>query len=116
MVLGRPTRPSRTNTPKDILFILGDWNAKVGSQEIPGVTEKFALEVRTEAGQRLTVFPKGKDHIKDPLPTIQEKTLVLDTQDVCGHHQMVNTEIRLIIFFAPKDEDALYNQQKKTGS
>ena len=35
MVLWRPTRPSRTNTPKDVLLIIGDWNVKVGSQEIP---------------------------------------------------------------------------------
>ena len=44
-------------TPKtDVLFIIGDWNAKVGSQEIPGVTGKFGLEVQNEAGQRLTEF------------------------------------------------------------
>ena len=44
-------------TPKkDILFIIGDWNAKVGSQEIPGVTGKFSFEVLNEAGQRLTQF------------------------------------------------------------
>ena len=42
--------------PKDILFILGDWNIKVGSQEIPGVTSKFGLGVRNEAGQRLIEF------------------------------------------------------------
>ena len=41
-------------TPKkDVLFIIGDWNAKVGSQETPGVTGKFGLEVWNEAGQRL---------------------------------------------------------------
>ena len=41
-------------TPKtDVLFIIGDWNAKVGSQEIPGVTGKFGLGVQNEAGQRL---------------------------------------------------------------
>ena len=46
-------------TPKkDVLFILGDWNAKVGSQEIPGVTGKFGLEGQNEAGQRLTEFCK----------------------------------------------------------
>ena len=38
---------------KDVLFIIGDWNAKVGSQETPGVTGKFALGVQNEAGQRL---------------------------------------------------------------
>ena len=44
-------------TPKkDVLFITGDWNAKVGSQEIPGVTGKFGLGVQNEAGQRLTEF------------------------------------------------------------
>ena len=41
---------------KDVLFILGDWNAKVGSQETPGVTGKFGLGVRNEAGQRLIEF------------------------------------------------------------
>ena len=42
-------------TPKKgVLFIIGDWNAKVGSQEIPGVTGKFGLGVQNEAGQRLT--------------------------------------------------------------
>ena len=44
-------------TPKkDVLFIIGDWNAKVGSQEIPGVTGKFGLGVQDKAGQRLTEF------------------------------------------------------------
>ena len=42
--------------PKHILFITGDWNAKVGSQEIPGVTGKFDLEAQSEAEQRLTEF------------------------------------------------------------
>ena len=41
---------------KDVLFIIGDWNAKVGSQEIPGVTGKFGLGIQNEAGQRLTEF------------------------------------------------------------
>ena len=41
---------------KDILFIIGDWNAKVGSQETPGVTGKFGLRIRNEAGQRLMEF------------------------------------------------------------
>ena len=46
-------------TPKkDVLFIIGDWNAKVGSQEIPGVTGSFGLGVQNEAGQRLNSFAK----------------------------------------------------------
>ena len=48
-------------TPKkDVLFIIGDWNAKVGSQEIPRVTDKFGLGVRNEAGQRLIEFCQEK--------------------------------------------------------
>ena len=44
-------------TPKkDVLFTIGDWNAKVGSQEIPAATDKFCLGEQNEAGQRLTEF------------------------------------------------------------
>ena len=77
MVIQRPTRPSKTNTKTDILFIIGDWNAKLGSQEIPGVTGKLGLEVQKEAVQRLTILirePTG--HSKHLLPTIQETTLL----------------------------------------
>ena len=57
MVLWKPTRPSRTNTKKKKdVFIIGDWNAKVWSQEPPGVTGKFGLGVQNEAGQRLIEF------------------------------------------------------------
>ena len=64
---------------KDVLFIIGDWNAKVGSQEIPGVTGKFGLGIRNEAGQRLIEFCReGTSHSKHPLPTTQEKTLHMD--------------------------------------
>ena len=65
---------------KDVLFIIGDWNAKVGSQETPGVTGKFGLGMQNEAGQRLTDFLPRKctGHSKHPLPTTQEKTLHLD--------------------------------------
>ena len=56
VVLWRHTRPSRTNTKKDVLFIIRDWNAKAGSQETPGVTGKFGLGVQNEAGQRLIEF------------------------------------------------------------
>ena len=45
---------------KDVHFILGDWNAKVGSQEIPGITGKFVLGVQNQAGQRLTEFCQEK--------------------------------------------------------
>ena len=102
-------------TPKkDVLFIIGDWNAKVGSKQIPGVTGKFDLEVQNEAGQRLTKF-------------FQENTLVIATSSsnntredsIHGHHQMVNNEITLIIFFAAKMETfytvSKKKKKKKTG-
>ena len=68
-------------TPRtDVLFIIGDWNAKVGSQETPGVTGKFGLGIRNEAGQKTNrVLPrKCTGHSKHPLPTTQEKTLHMD--------------------------------------
>ena len=60
---------------KDVLFITGDWNVKVGSQETPGVTGKFGLRIRNEAGQTNRVLPrKCTGHSKHPLLTTQEKT------------------------------------------
>ena len=64
-------------TPKkDVLFIIGDWNAKVESQETPGVTGKFGLGMRNEAGQRLIEF--FQENALVILTTIQEKTLHMD--------------------------------------
>ena len=57
-------QPLGRGPKKDVLFIIGDWNAKVGSQETPGVTGKFGLGIRNEARQRLIEF-------------CQEKTLVI---------------------------------------
>ena len=92
--------------PKDVLFIIGDWNAKVESQEIPGVTGRFGLGIQNEARQRLTVLPREHTgHSKNPFPTRQDSAY--------EHHQMGKTEIRLIIFFAAKDGEALYSQQKQ---
>ena len=67
-------------TPKkDVLFIIGDWNAKVGSQETPGVTGKLGLGVQNEACQRLIEFcQECTGHTKHSLPTTQEKTLHMD--------------------------------------
>ena len=77
----KPTRPSRINTKKkDVLYIIGDWNAKVGSQEIPGLTVKFGLGIHKEAEQRLTVLLKElSNHRKLPLLTTQEMTLYMDS-------------------------------------
>ena len=93
---------------KDVLFIIGDWNAKVGSQETPGVTGKFGLGVQNEAGQRLIEF-------------FQENTLVIANTLFQQHKKRLYTwtspdgqhQIRLIIFFASKDGEALYSQQKQ---
>ena len=70
-------------TPKkDVLFIIGEWNAKVGSQEIPGVTGKSGLGIQNEVGQRLTEFMPREHtgHSKHSLPTTQEMTLHVDGQ------------------------------------
>ena len=65
-------------TPKkDVLFIIEDWNAKAGSQETPGVTDKFDLGMWNEAGQRLIEFCQEKPWSYS-LPTTQEKTLHMD--------------------------------------
>ena len=70
---------SELTPKKDVLFIIGDWKAKVGSQETPGVTGKIGLGVPNEAGQRLIVLPREcTGHSKHPLSTIQEKTLHID--------------------------------------
>ena len=63
---------------KGVLFIIGDWNAKVGSQETPGVTGKFGRGMRNEAGQRLIEFCQENALVKHLLPTTQEKTLHMD--------------------------------------
>ena len=68
-------------TPKkDVLFILGDWNAKVGSQETPGVTGKFGLGVQNEAGQRITEL-------------CQENTLVTANTLFQQHKRRLNRDI-----------------------
>ena len=86
-------------------FSTGDWNAKVGSQEIPEVTGKFGHGVQNEARKMLVEF-------------CQENALVITNtlfqqykkDSTHGHHQMVNNKIRLIIFFAAKDGEALYSR------
>ena len=65
---------------KHILFIIRDWNAKVGSQETPGVIGKFGIRVENEAGAKANrVWPREcTGYSKHPLPTTQEKTLHMD--------------------------------------
>ena len=93
---------------KDALFIIQDQNAKVGSQETSGVTGKFGLAVRNEAGQSQQSSAK-RMHWSQETPSSNNTR----EDSTHGHHQMVNTEIRLIIFSAAKDGEALYSQQKQ---
>ena len=83
--------------------------AKVGSQETPGVTGKFGLAVQNEAGKRLIEFCQENALVivKTPSSNNTREDFTL------GHHQMANTKIRLIIFFAAKDGEPLYSQQKQ---
>ena len=89
--------------------MIWDWNAKVGSQEIPGVTGKFGLGVQNEAGQRLIKF-------------CQENALVIAKTFFQQHKRKLYTwtspdglftKIQLIMFFAVKDEEALWSQEKQ---
>ena len=97
--------------PKDVLFIIGDWNAKVGSQEIPGVTDKFGLGVQNEARQRQIEFG-------------QKNTLVIENTLFQQHKRRLYTwtspdgqnKNQIDYILAVKDEEALYSQQNKTGS
>ena len=84
-----------------------EWNAKEGSQEILGVTGKFGLGVQNKSGVSLIEFCQKNTQVIEN--TIFQQ---LKKDSTHGHHQMVNTEIRLIIFSAAKDEEALYSQQK----
>ena len=68
-------------TPKkDVLFIIGDWNAKVGSQETPRITGKFGLGIRNETGQRIIEFYQENVLViaNTLFPTTQEKTVHMD--------------------------------------
>ena len=96
--------------PKDVLFIIGDWNSKVGSQETPGVTGKFGFGIQNEAGQGLIEF-------------CQENALVIANTLFQQHKRRLYTWTspdgqykNLIIFFAAKDIDFSTVSKSKTGS
>ena len=108
-VLWRRTRPFRTNTQKRCPFYYRGLECKSSKsantwsnrQLWPWITEWS----RAKANR---VLPRKRTgHSKHPLPTTQEYT-------IHGHHEMVNTKIRLIIFFAAKDREALYISKNKT--
>ena len=108
MVLWRPTRPSRTNSQKRCPFYYGglecksmEWRNTWGNRQI------WPWSAEWNRWKANRVLPREcTGHSKHPLPTTQEKT-------THGHHQMVNTKIRLMVFFAAKHGEALYGQQKQ---
>ena len=72
---------------KDVLFIIGYWNAKVGSQETPGVTDKFGLGVQNEAGQRLIEFCQGNALVIENTLFQQHKRRLYTWTSPDGQHQ-----------------------------
>ena len=96
-------------TPKkDVLFIIGDWNTKVRSQETPRVTGKFGLGIQNEAGQRLIEFCQENALIITNTLFQQHKRRLSMWTSPDGQHRN-----QIIMFFAAKDEKALYSQQKQ---
>ena len=97
-------------TPKkDVLFIIGNWNEKVGSLEIPGVIGKFGLGVQNEAGQRLTEFCQENALVIANTLFQQDKRRLYTWTSPDGQYR---NKIDYI-FFAAKDGKALYRWQKQ---
>ena len=96
-------------TPKkDVHFIIRNWNAKVGRQELLRVRGKFGFGVQNKAGQSVTEFCQENNWSQQTPSSNNTRE-----DSTHGHHQMVNTKIKLIIFFAAKDGEALYTQQNQ---
>ena len=108
MVLWRSTRPSRTNTRRRCPFHYRGLECKSRkSRNTWSNRQIWPWNVEWSRTKANRVLPRECiGHSKHPLPATQEKT-------THGHHQMVNTEIRLIIFVAAKDREALYSQEKQ---
>ena len=109
-VLWRPIRPFRTNTPKRCPFHYRGLECKSRkSRNTWSNRQIWPWNTEWSSAKTNRVLPREcTGHSKHPLPTTQEKTLHMDIT-----LQMVNTEIRLIIFFEAKDGEALYSQQKQ---
>ena len=96
-------------TPKkDVFFIIGDWNAKSGSQETPGITGKFCLGVQNEAGQWLIEFCQENTLVIANTLFQQHKRRLYTWTSPDGQHQN-----KIDYIFAAKDGEALYSQQKQ---
>ena len=96
-------------TPKkDVLFIIGDWNPKVGSPETPGITGKFGLGMQNEAGQRLIAFCQENALVIANTLFQQCKTRLYTWTSPDGQHRNQTDYI-----LNSKDGEALYSQQKQ---
>ena len=104
MVLGRPTRSSRTNTQKRCLFHYRGPEWKVGSQQIPGVTNKFGLGVQNEAGQRLTELCQEN---ANTLFQQHKRRLYTWTSPDCQYQNQTD------YILCSQDGEALYTQKKR---
>ena len=87
MVLWEPTRLFELTPPKDVLFIRGDWNANVGSQETPGVPGKIGLGVQNEAGQSLIEFCQENTLVIANTLFLQHKRRLYTWTSPDGQHQ-----------------------------
>ena len=92
---------------KGVLFIIGEWNAKVGSQETPGVTGNFGFGIQNEVGQRLIEFWQENTLVIASTLFQQHKRRLYTWTSPDGQHR------NQIMFFAAKDGEALYSQQKQ---
>ena len=88
---------------------MGDWNAKVGSQEIPGVTGKFGLGVQNEASQRLTEFCQEN-------ALVIANTLFQKHKSTHGYNQMVNTEMIDYIFCSQRWRSSIESAKTRPGA
>ena len=99
---------SELTPKKDVLFIIGDWNAKVGSQELPGVTGKFGLGIWNEAGQRLIEFCQENALVIANTLFQQHKRRLYTWTSPDGQH---SNHIDYIL--CSQNGEALYSQQKQ---
>ena len=96
-------------TPKkDVLFIIGDWKAKVGSQETPGVTGKFGLGIQNEAGQRIIELCQENALVIANTLFQQHKRRLYTLTSPDGQHRN-----QIDYIFIAKDGEALHSQQKQ---
>ena len=95
---------------KDVLFFIGDWNAKIGSQETPGVAGKFGLGIQSEAGQRLIEFCQENALVIANTVIQQHKRRLYTWTSPDGQHQ------NQIYYLQPKMEKLYTVNKNKTGS